>query len=228
MLRSSNQVHGGSSFSLSGDTLVSVEGVTAGYVNGRAVVTDLSFTVERPGVVQLTGANGSGKSTVVELLSGYLRPWQGSVTVAGLRANDDAARATRRICRTKPALFAQMTSRDHLLLSARATGADPRRQLERAGAFGLDPWLDDNAGVLSSGSAKKLWYLVCTAGDFALAVLDEPYNALDSDSAALMSREIVDWRTHASVLLVCHTPPPALDIDVVISLSANGKGANGA
>lgn len=198
---------------------VELRRVTSGYVRGRPVVTDLSVTVPGPGVVQVTGPNGTGKSTVVELLSGYLRPWQGSVTVCGEPAHSDGARSRRRVCRTKPALFTQMTVRDHLVLSARATGADPGRQLARGDAFGLAPWLDENAGVLSSGSAKKLWYLVCTAGDFDVVVLDEPYNALDVDSAALMSEELDAWGHEATVMLVCHTPPPNLVIPSIVELS---------
>jgi ABC-2 type transport system ATP-binding protein len=97
------------------DLALDVVGVTAGYQQGRPVFVDASFSVPSGGLVHVQGPNGSGKSTLMELASGYLRPWSGVVRVGGLAAGSDEARRRRRVCRTQPALYPQMTLHDHLV-----------------------------------------------------------------------------------------------------------------
>ena len=196
-----------------------LDAVTAGWTQGSPVVRQLTVELERPGITAVTGPNGTGKSTLVELVSGYLRPWEGTVDVGGLPAHAPAARRHRRVCRTAPALFGLMTVRDHLVLAARSAGDDIARQLDRAEALGLAPWLDENAGTLSSGTAKKLWYLFCTAGQFDLVVLDEPFNALDADAIEHVVDEVGRWGADRCVLVVAHQPPARLRVDRTIDLA---------
>lgn len=184
--------------------------VTAGWTDDEPVVSGLSVDVQGPGLVLVTGANGSGKSTLVELISGYLRPWSGAVVVNGRLAHDPAARARRRICRTLPALFGLMTTRDHLALACGRAGCSMKVALARADQLGLTPWLDANAGTLSSGTARKAWYLMCTVGEADLVVLDEPFNALDAEAMDTVVEEVNAWASSATVLVVAHVPPAGL------------------
>lgn len=180
--------------------MLEMAGVTSGWIEGEPAVRELSLRLNGPGLVNVSGPNGAGKTTMVELISGYMRPWAGSVSIRGVPAHHAKARAIRSVCRTSPALFGLMTVRDHLVLSARSTGVEPAIQLARAEAFGLGPWLLENAGTLSSGSAKKLWYIFCTAGDSPLVVLDEPFNTLDGESIENVVEEIGTWSKERTVL----------------------------
>lgn len=81
------------------------DGVSAGYVEGADVLDDVSLSLSVPGVVHLLGENGCGKSTLVELASGYLAPRVGQVRVFGEPAHSAGARRRRRVCRSRPALF---------------------------------------------------------------------------------------------------------------------------
>lgn len=171
------------------------------------------FAVESPGLIHLRGPNGSGKSTFGELVSGYLRPWAGRVLVNGLPADDRTARSSRRVCRAEPALFPAMTVHDHLALTARARGISANVGFRRARSLGLEAWFGKNAASLSTGTAKKLWYVMCTLGDFTVAVLDEPFNGVDAESAEVMAGEMVDWSDAAIVVLVAH----ALNANLPIS-----------
>ncbi|MGL4743526.1 MAG: ATP-binding cassette domain-containing protein [Dermatophilaceae bacterium] len=193
--------------------------VTAGYLEGAPAVTELSLTIPSSGITRLHGPNGAGKSTVVELLSGYLRPWSGSVTVLGEDAGTARASRYRRVMRTSPALFAQMTVHDHLAVFAKATGEDPQVMRGRASRLGLDAWVDANAGSLSSGSAKKLWYVLCTSGDPRVVIVDEPFNAVDDTGIDTIVEELCRWRSAGrTIVVVCHTVPPGLVVDHMVNL----------
>lgn len=189
-----------------------IRDVTAGHVEGSPVFTGLSLSFTGPGLVHLRGGNGTGKSTLVELCSGYLLPWQGTVRVGGLDANSPAARADRRICRTQPALYPDMTVRDHIVFASRCRGTDPGGGLDRAVRLGLEPWLDHAAKSLSTGNTRKLWYVICTLGTFGCAVLDEPFNGIDQEGAEKIAGELSLWGADRLVLLVSHTVPDALAV----------------
>jgi ABC-type multidrug transport system ATPase subunit len=116
-----------------------------------------------------------------------------------------------------------MTAHDHIALAAAARGADRRLGLERAERLGLSEWLGQNAGALSTGTAKKLWYLINTLGEFELAVLDEPFNGVDKESIAVMAWELAQFSRHGNVMLIAHAltdeviPDRTIDIRELVS-----------
>ncbi|HKU10671.1 MAG TPA: hypothetical protein VJQ61_05520 [Sinomonas sp.] len=64
---------------------------------------------------------------------------------------------------------------------------------------------------LSTGTAKKLWYLINTIGDYDLAVLDEPFNGVDADSIGVIANELRQFAGRGTAVLIAH----ALTNDVV-------------
>lgn len=197
--------------------------VTAGYQRGLPVFLNASFSVPTKGVAHVQGPNGAGKSTLVELASGYLRPWSGLVRVGGLDAAADEARTRRRVCRTRPSLYPQMTVHDHLVFSSRCVGVSPEMAFERAIDIGLEPWFATAARSLSTGNARRLWYLVCTSGDFDTVFLDEPFNGLDARSTAILVSEVQRWAQTRAVILVAHSLPDGVRPDSELDLSLSGQ-----
>jgi ABC-type multidrug transport system ATPase subunit len=189
---------------------VRISDVTAGYRQGAPVFTGLSAGFPAGGLVHVRGGNGAGKSTLLELYSGYLRPWTGEVQIFGVDAAAPAVRAVRRVCRTQPALYPYMTVHDHVRFASRCAGTDPGAALRRVHSLGLDPWLDHNAKSLSTGNARKLWYVMCSLGEFRTIFLDEPFNGLDTAGVATMCSDIETWARSKTVLLISHNLPPAL------------------
>ena len=210
------------------DPALDVVDVTVGYQRGLPVFVNASFSIMAGGLVHVQGPNGAGKSTLVELASGYLRPWSGLVRVGGLTAGTDQARSRRRVCRTRPSLYPQMTVHDHLVFSSQCVGVSPEMAFERAVDIGLEPWLATAARSLSTGNARKLWYLVCTSGEFDTVFLDEPFNGLDSRSTAILVSELQHWSKTRTVILIAHnlaeglTPDSELDLGHSQEIVATG------
>jgi ABC-type multidrug transport system ATPase subunit len=198
--------------------VVEIRDVTVGYDRRVPVFRHFSAAFESGGLVRIGGSNGSGKSTLLEVCSGYLAPWQGSVRINGLDAGSPAARTGRRVCRTKQALYPNMTVRDHLAFAARCVRMDLGDVLARAERYGLHRWLDHDAKSLSTGNSRKLWIIVCTSGDFDVVLLDEPFNGLDDEGAEALCREIGDWSTQKAVLLIAHKLPDTLRPDRTVML----------
>lgn len=192
--------------------------VFAGYSAERPIYENISFAFTGPALIHLQGKNGSGKSTFVELASGYLSPWAGTVLVNGARADDPGIRGKRRVCRSEAALFAQMTARDHLVFACIARDVDPGSEILRATQLGIEPWLGENAGNLSTGNVRKLWYVMNTVGQFDCVVLDEPFNGTDAEGAAYMVEEIRRWAESKLVVIVTHSLQDLLPEAITVRL----------
>lgn len=192
--------------------------VFAGYAAEHPVYENVSFAFTGPALIHLQGKNGSGKSTFVELVSGYLSPWSGTVLVNATSANDPECRNRRRVCRSEAALFAQMTARDHIVFACIARDIDPGPEILRATQLGMDPWLDENAGNLSTGNVRKLWYIMNTVGQFDCVVLDEPFNGTDAEGVAYMVEEIRRWAESKLVVIVTHSLQDLLPEAVTVRL----------
>jgi ABC-type multidrug transport system ATPase subunit len=190
-----------------------VTNLSAGFRRRAAAFDGLSFRFTEPGLARLDGRNGAGKSTLIEVISGYLAPLSGSVRVLGHSASSHAARAHRRVCRTRAALFGEMTVHDHLVFASRCAGVDSAQAVARFEAYGGGEWRNARAGELSEGNARKLWLVMSTVGRFGVVALDEPFVGLDDRGSRVLESEIADWRKDALVLLVSHQVPSGLMID---------------
>ncbi|MGW3276147.1 ABC transporter ATP-binding protein [Streptomyces kronopolitis] len=209
------------------ETALELKSVTAGYDQSAPVLVDLSLSLPGRGLTLVSGRNGAGKSTFLELCSGYLPPWHGQVRVGDRDARDPQSRSVRRVCRTEVSLYPSMTVRNHLTFAARCHGISPDPGLKRAALYGLEKWLDHAAKELSTGNRRKLWLTMCTLGEFALVMLDEPFNGLDSAGIELLSAEMRAWSAYASVVLIAHDPPAIVAADTIITLDGCSGGSPG-
>ena len=76
--------------------MVHFDSVAKEYGDVRAL-DDATFTIERGGIVGLLGPNGAGKTTTMRIMTGYLEPTRGSVTIDGKPFDPDSVEAKRTI-----------------------------------------------------------------------------------------------------------------------------------
>ena len=186
---------------------IEVEGLTKEY-GGRAVVSGLSFRVDRGETLALLGPNGAGKTTTVEIIEGYRRPDGGSVRVLGV----DPARAGRDH-RARVGLMLQggggvdprMTAREVLRLHGRfhALPRDADELLELVGLDGAAA--RTRFRRLSGGERQRLGLALALVGRPALVALDEPTGGMDVEARAATRGLIGRLRDEGvTVLLTSH------------------------
>lgn len=162
------------------------------YKNGRGA-RNITFSVEPGQVVGLLGPNGSGKTTIMKVVTGLARPTGGTVKVFGAEAPADRESALARVGALieQPALYENLTAWDHLKMAARyypeVDGARMSRVLE---LVGLARYRKEKCGRFSLGMKQRMGLALALLSRPALLVLDEPTNGLDIE-ATVEVREII-------------------------------------
>ncbi|HEU4438912.1 MAG TPA: ABC transporter ATP-binding protein [Methylomirabilota bacterium] len=165
----------------------------------RLAVDRVSLEVEAGEVMGLLGPNGSGKTTILRILTGYLRPSDGTARIAGLDVVDQAFEARARVgyVPEDSPLYGWMAVREFLGFMARLKGLARARvasavdgAIERL-ALGDVAYLP--IGKLSRGYRQRVAIAQALLGDPELLVLDEPTNGLDP-------RQIIEMRGHIRAL----------------------------
>jgi ABC-2 type transport system ATP-binding protein len=147
-----------------------------------AALNDVSFRIE-PGVVGLVGQNGAGKSSLIKLAAGLLRPTHGEVLVAGKDARRRASRARIGFCPDLDRSYESSTGRDFVAWMLRLHGVGGRAARERAAAvldeLGLGAAMHRPIRTYSKGMRQRVKLGQALAHSPEIVLLDEPLTGLD-------------------------------------------------
>lgn len=188
-------------------------------------VEDFSLTVDKGRVVTLVGASGCGKSTVLNMLAGFLPPTAGRVLLAG-----EAIAGVDPRCGMifqSYALFPWLTVRRNVEFGPKMRGVAAARRRQEAQRFlamtGLEGFEDAYPGELSGGMQQRVALCRALANRPEVLLCDEPFAALDAMTRQVLQQEllrIVD-ESHQTVLFITHSIDEALIIsDRVVIMSA--------
>jgi len=189
-----------------GMAVVSIERLGKRYGRRRAV-DGVSFEVNEREVVGLLGPNGSGKTTILRILTGYLRPSEGTVRIDGFDVIRDGhqARALIGYVPENAPLYGHMRVNEFLYFMGRLRGlrgqALHRRVESARGRLALDSVGDAVISRLSRGYRQRVSIAQAVLHEPKLLVLDEPTNGLDPRQVIEL-RGLLRTLAHDSAVLV--------------------------
>lgn len=188
---------------------VVVENLTKKYGVQKAV-NDISFEIKSGEVVGFLGPNGAGKSTTMKMITCFMAPTMGDVSVEGssILANPEAVKQKIGYLPEHNPLYLDMPIVDYLRFSAEIQGVQkseiPSRITEMIDRCGLDAEKHKNIGELSKGYRQRVGLAQAMIHDPNVLILDEPTTGLDPNQIVEIRKLIKDLGKEKTVILSSH------------------------
>lgn len=213
-----------------------LEGLTFRYAEDRApALQGVDLRIPARAIVGLVGANGSGKTTMMDLIAGLLAPTAGELRIDGVLLDD----ANRPAWRTRIAYVPQnmfildASIAENIAFGVGRSAIDMRRlteaarlaqleELVQALPGGYDHRVGERGIVLSAGQRQRIGIARALYRDRPVLLLDEATSALDEAAETELIATLVGLRGRCTVILIAHGSRMVRSCDVVFELE-NGR-----
>ncbi|MCM1328691.1 MAG: ABC transporter ATP-binding protein/permease [Ruminococcus sp.] len=197
------------------------------------VINDLSFSVKKGETVAFVGASGAGKTTLINLVIGFLRPNSGQVLIDGKNLNDINLQSYRRhisVVPQTPILFTG-TIRENItygsenisdeLLNEVINAANLRELIDSL-PDGLDTKITEHGSNLSGGQRQRVSIARAFVRDPKILILDEATSALDTVSEKKIQDSIERLVKDRTTLIVAHRLSTIRNADKIAVIGDGG------
>ncbi len=189
--------------------MISVRGVTKRF-GERVAVNDVSFTVKTGEIMGFLGPNGAGKTTTMRIITGYMPPTEGSVSVNDMDVFEHPYEVKTIIgyMPEHPPLYLEMTVKEYLRFAAELRGLRGQRIKEAIDRVvelcGISHVFNRLVGNLSKGYRQRVGLAQALVHDPEVLVLDEPTVGLDPRQIVEIRQLIKDLGRDKTVILSTH------------------------
>jgi ABC-2 type transport system ATP-binding protein len=189
--------------------MIKVESATRRY-GALTAVDQVSFEVNTNEIVGFVGPNGAGKSTMLKMLSTFIHPTEGKVTIDGLDAVEHPLAVRRRIgyLSGDTPLYQEMRVGKFLRFIAKARGLDGdalEQGLNKAiGLCGLESVLKQRVKECSTGFRQRIGLATALVHDPPVLLLDEPTHGFDPMQVMAFRDTLRSLRANRAILFSTH------------------------
>lgn len=203
--------------------ILTIEGLWFRYPNPHIEILANWSGEILPGVTLVQGGDGRGKSTLLRLMACALTADAGRLQLNGAPLKEQAEAYRRQLFWMEPRSteFDQLTPPQFFAsLGDRYPGFDEMLLAPLVEGLGLEPHINKQLFMLSTGSKRKVWLAAAFASGAALLLLDEPFAALDAPSIAFVKEQLQAISTQAgrAAVIADYAAPSGVPLAGVIDL----------
>jgi phospholipid/cholesterol/gamma-HCH transport system ATP-binding protein len=216
-------------------TAVALEHVSLAF-DDKVVLRDISFAVRAGRMAILLGASGAGKSVVLKLILGLLKPDSGAIHIDGERIDTMTEAQMMRVRDGIGMLFQESALFDSLTVAENVgyklseetdmPADEVRRRVEEVlGFIGLQEYVDRMPSDLSGGQRRRVAIARAVAARPRLLLVDDPTSGLDPITAKTIDAEIIKLRDleHVTSIVVTHQLQDAFYIATHEAVGEQGR-----
>ncbi len=214
------------------DTELKLDNVTFSYDGERDVLKNVSVTFPKNNMTAIVGESGCGKSTIVNLLFGALRPNEGKITVGGKSLESlsrEAYYSKLAVVSYNTYIFNTTVRENFKLAKNDATDEEIFAALEKVNLKqfiidngGLDKEITEDANNISGGQKQRLALAVNLVADKEIYIFDEATSNIDIESEAIIMRNIKALSERKSVIVISHRLENVVPADCIYFME-NGE-----
>ncbi|MFD1040079.1 ATP-binding cassette domain-containing protein [Virgibacillus byunsanensis] len=205
--------------------LLTVENLSKHY-DGKPAVNDVSFQFQHGSCIALIGPNGAGKTTILRTLAGLLKPTSGSVSFAGVNANDDIRKYIGYLPQY-PVFHAWMTGMEFLVYVGQLALVTKSEATKRAEQLltrvGLSDDKNKRISKYSGGMKQRLGIAQAMIHQPKLLMLDEPVSSLDPIGRREVLNLMEELKKDMTILFSTHILSDADEVSDELLLLHEGQ-----
>lgn len=173
--------------------------------HGKAILKGISFSIEAGTINVLVGPNGSGKTSLLKIIAGLIKPSRGGIRVLGLEPwrNSFPREKIGYVAQNPIHQLTEPTVREELLLQA----VDEREAYHWAKLMGLEDYLDENPLNLSYGEQKRLLIAAALARKPSILLVDELGVGQDSEGLVTIIEALRKYSGNSGTIIASTHDP---------------------
>jgi len=189
--------------------MIHVENLTK-YYSQLCAVDQINFDIQKGEILGLLGPNGAGKTTTLRMLTGYLQPSSGSISIKGLSIDKHVLEIKKLLgyLPESAPLYHDMLVFDYLKYVAAIREIDRGQQLARirqlADLCGINEVMSQPIGELSKGYKQRVGLAHAMMNDPEVLILDEPTSGLDPNQIVEIRKIIKEIGKEKTIIISTH------------------------
>ena len=205
--------------------------VNFSYVEGRQILNDVTFSINKGEKVALVGQTGAGKTTIINLILGFYKIDSGNILFDGKNMDDISLESIRKnvsFIQQNPYIFDDTIKRNIIINNNNISDENIINILKQVGLYdrvksfenGIYEKINDNS--FSKGEKQLLAFARAIAKETSIYVFDEPTSNVDVESEIQLKKVIDNLSKDSTVIIIAHRPATIENVDKILKVE-DGK-----
>ncbi|MDF1877993.1 ATP-binding cassette domain-containing protein [Sulfurimonas sp. SAG-AH-194-L11] len=203
------------------------------YLNSdECILEDINISIAKGQVIGIVGETGSGKSTLVDLILGLVKPTAGSVIIDGVNLNDENKTSWYKLISHVPQniFLIDGTIKENITLGSNPDEIDQKRLISSIklscledfimndSEYGLDTNVGEKGSRVSGGQKQRIGIARALYRNLPILVFDESTNALDIQTENKIINNILNHDKTKTIIMITHRPESLNNCDMTIEV----------